>query len=240
MTVVTAVAAVTAGPSVLWYLTRATGAMALILLTASVAVGIAAIGRLRSRTVPRFMVDGLHRTVSLLSVVFLVGHIVTAVLDSYAPIALRDAVVPFGSAYRPLWLALGAASFDLMIAVTVTSLVRRRLGHTAWRAVHWLSYLAWPLAVIHNFGSGSDIRHTWMLAISIGCILVVLLGVVARAVIGWPDNARARIGALGVAGAFAFALVVWLPGGPLAKGWSSRAGTPRGLLGTAATRSGRT
>lgn len=221
----------TVGPSVLWYLTRATGAVSLILLTASVVIGVAAIGRFRTRTTPRFVVDGIHRTASLLAVAFLVVHIITSVLDSFAPISLVDAVIPFVGAYRPLWLGLGACAFDLLLAVTITSLVRRRLGHPAWRAVHWLAYLSWPVAVIHGFGTGSDVRQTWLLAIDAVCIAAVLVAVLARVVIGWPDNARLRLGALGVAAAFTLGLVVWLPGGPLGHGWARRAGTPADLLG---------
>ena len=90
-----------------WYLTRASGAVALILLTLALVVGIAAIGRVSTRRWPRFAIDGLHRTSSLLAIAFLALHIVTAVLDSFAPISLVDAVVPFAGTYRPLWLGLG-------------------------------------------------------------------------------------------------------------------------------------
>jgi predicted ferric reductase len=227
------------GPSIYWYLTRATGAMALILLTLALVVGIAAIGRVQARGLPRFVVDGVHRTASLLAVAFLLVHIITAVLDSFAPISLTDAVIPFAGTYRPLWLGLGAVSFDLMLAIVISSLVRRRLGHTTWRAIHWLAYASWPVAVLHGFGTGSDVRQTWMLAIDVVCIGAVLASIVARAMIGWPDNARLRVGALGLASAFALGLIVWLPGGPLAKGWARRAGTPPSLLGHAA-RTGRT
>lgn len=220
----------TVGPSIDWYLTRATGAVALILLTASIVIGIAAIGRLRTSAVPRFMVDGLHRTASLLALAFLVVHIVTSVLDSFASISLADAVVPFVGSYRPLWLGLGAVAFDLLLAVVITSLVRRRLGHAVWRGVHWLAYLCWPVAVLHGFGTGSDVRQTWMLVIDVACIVAVLTGVVARVAIGWPRNAPLRLGMLGVAAAFAVGLAVWLPGGPLGKGWARRAGTPPALL----------
>ncbi|HET8978688.1 MAG TPA: ferric reductase-like transmembrane domain-containing protein [Solirubrobacteraceae bacterium] len=220
----------TVGPSIYWYLTRASGAVALILLTASVLVGIAAIARLRGPGLPRFMIDGLHRTASLLAVVFLVIHILTAVLDSFAPISLVDAFIPFVGVYRPLWLGLGAVAFDLMLAVLITSLVRQRLGHERWRAVHWLAYASWPIAVLHGFGTGSDVHQGWMLLINVICIVAVLVAVVARAAIGWPENARLRIGMLGVAAAFALGLIVWLPGGPLGKGWARRAGTPPTLL----------
>lgn len=221
----------TVGPSLYWYVTRASGAVALVLLTASVVIGIAAIARLRAPGFPRFMVDGLHRTVSLLSLVLLVIHILTSVLDGFAPISLVNAVIPFTGAYRPLWLGLGAVSFDLLLAVTVTSLIRRRLGHRTWRGVHWLAYACWPVAVLHGFGTGSDVHQAWMLIINIACIAAVLVAVVGRVAIGWPENARLRLGMLGVAGAFALGLVVWLPGGPLGKGWARRAGTPASLLG---------
>jgi methionine sulfoxide reductase heme-binding subunit len=221
----------TVGPSLYWYLTRASGAVSLILLTASVVIGIAAIGRWRGPGVPRFVVDGLHRTASLLAIVFLVIHIITSVLDSFAPISLLNALIPFTGTYRPLWLGLGAAAFDLLIAVTITSVLRRRLGHGLWRSVHWLAYLAWPLGVLHGFGTGSDVHQNWLLAISLACIAAVLAAVVTRVMIGWPDNAGLRLGALGVAAAFALGLVVWLPGGPLGKGWARRSGTPAALLG---------
>ena len=107
---------------------------------------------------PRFVVAGLHRNVSLLVVVFVGVHIATAVLDPYAGIRLIDAVVPFASSYRPVWVGLGALAVDLLAAVIVTSLVRVRLGLRAWRAVHWAVYVIWPVAVVHALGSGSDVR----------------------------------------------------------------------------------
>jgi sulfoxide reductase heme-binding subunit YedZ len=230
------VAGVTVGPSAYWYVTRASGTVALILLTASVVIGIAAIARLRTPGVPRFVVDGIHRTASLLAVVFLVVHIVTAVLDSFASISLLDAVIPFIGSYRPLWLGLGAVAFDLLLAVVITSLIRPRMGHDSWRAVHWLAYAAWPVAVVHGFGTGSDVHQMWLLAINIACIVAVLAAVVGRAMIGWPEHIRLRVGALGMAAAFALGLVVWLPVGPLGKGWARRAGTPASLLGPASAR----
>lgn len=226
----------TVGPSVYWYLTRASGAVALVLLTASVVIGIAAIARLSGPGVPRFVVDGIHRTASLLAVVFLVVHIITSVLDSFVSISFVNAVIPFTGSYRPLWLGLGAVAFDLMLAVAITSLVRDRMGQVAWRAVHWLSYAVWPVAVVHGFGTGSDVHQGWLEAINVACILAVLAAVVGRAMIGWPQNLRLRLGALAMSAVFAGGLAVWLPGGPLGTGWARRAGTPASLLTHASTR----
>jgi methionine sulfoxide reductase heme-binding subunit len=227
-----------AGMTAYWYLTRSTGAVALVLLTASVVIGIAAIGRFSTVRWPRFAVDGAHRSVSLLAVAFLAIHIVTAVLDSFAPISLINAVIPFTGTYRPLWLGLGALSFDLLLAIAITSAVRQRVGHGAWRAIHWLAYAAWPIAVLHGFGTGSDASQSWMLALEAICITAVLLAVFVRAIIGWPENLRLRLGAIGSAAAFALGLAVWLPSGPLGKHWARRSGTPASLLAPSSARGG--
>src|SRR5204863_10104945 len=137
------------GLMALWYLTRATGAVALVLLTFSFVLGVVNVRRFTSPRLPRFVIDGWHRTSSLLVCALLAVHIGTSALDGYAPIRVADAVIPFGSAYRPLWLGLGALAFDLLVAVMVTSLVRARLGLRAWRAVHWLVYACWPVALLH-------------------------------------------------------------------------------------------
>ena len=89
---------------------------------------------------PAFAVLGLHRYLSLLSITFITVHIATAVLDSFVNISVAAAVIPFVSAYEPLWLGLGAVAFDLMIAIIVTSLLRAHIGRRTWRAVHWLAY----------------------------------------------------------------------------------------------------
>src|ERR1022692_2398985 len=123
-------------PSAYWYLARGTGVVALVLLTASVVLGILGSLRFSAPRWPRFAIDALHRDVSLLVLAVLAVHIVTSVLDSFAPIKLTDAVIPFASSYRPLWLGLGALSFDILVALTITSVARRRLGFRAWRAVH--------------------------------------------------------------------------------------------------------
>jgi predicted ferric reductase len=220
-----------AGPSLDWYLTRSTGAVALVLLTATVALGVADVRRLSTPRLPRFLVDSLHRNVSLLAVVFLGLHVLTSVLDSFAPISLLDAVVPFVASYRPFWLGLGAIASDLLIAVAITSLLRRRLGFASWRAIHWLAYASWPVALLHGFGTGSDVKSTWLLVLSIACLIVVLAAVLVRVLDGWPQNLRTRSAALGAAAAFALFLLLWLPGGPLGSEWARRSGTPTALLG---------
>jgi methionine sulfoxide reductase heme-binding subunit len=224
------------GPSAYWYLTRSTGAVSLILLTLSVTLGVAGPIRFSSPRWPRFVLDSLHRNVSLLAIAFLLVHIITAVLDSFAPISLTDAIVPFGGSYRPFWLGLGAVAFDLLLAVAFTSMVRRRLGYGAWRATHWLAYACWPIALLHGLGTGSDVKSTWLFALNVVCLATVGLAVGIRAIAGWPDHARVRGAALGATAIFAAFLVLWLPGGPLGHGWASRSGTPSSLLAGSSTK----
>jgi predicted ferric reductase len=157
-----------------WYLTRSTGVVALILLTLVVVLGVINVSRLSSDFWPRFVTDSLHRRVSLLAVVFLTVHILTAVLDTYVSIGLLDAVIPLHSSYRPVWLGLGAIAFDMLLTLIISSLLRARIGRRAWRAVHWLAYACWPIAVLHGIGTGTDVHQVWMLAIDAMCVASVV------------------------------------------------------------------
>jgi predicted ferric reductase len=159
----------THGPG-LWYATRATGLVTLLMLTVSVLLGLLVAGRFSSQRWPRFLTQGLHRNVSLLVLVFLVLHVGTTVLDTYTSIPLSAAFVPFASSYKTGWLSLGAVALDLLIALVVTSLVRDRLGYRTWRRVHWLAYACWPVAVAHGLGIGTDRSVTWVIALTLGCV----------------------------------------------------------------------
>ena len=221
----------TLSPSAYWYLARGTGAVALVLLTASVVIGIVGSVRVVTARWPRFAIDAVHRDVSLLVVVVLVIHIVTSVLDGFAPITLLDGVIPFVSPYRPLWLGLGTLAFDLLVAIAVTSLVRRRLGYRAWRTVHWLAYASWPVAVLHGLGTGSDVKQWWMLALTVICIVAVLAAVWTRIAHVSSHHAGMRAPATALAVITPIGLMIFTVAGPLQSGWARRAGTPASLLG---------
>lgn len=223
------IAASTIGPSTYWYLTRASGVVAMVLLSAAVVVGAIDVTRISSRRWPRFVIDGVHQNASLLALVFLVLHIITTVLDSFAPIGLIDSVIPFVGTYRPLWLGLGALSFDLMLAVLITSLVRVSLGYRTWRAVHWLAYACWPVAILHGLGTGSDTKQGWLLVIYAACVIAVAAAVFVR-ILRERAAPALRVAGLAATVVFAAGLLVWLPGGPLGSGWARRSGTPPSLL----------
>jgi hypothetical protein len=231
VTGVVAAAVAARGPSPFWFATRGSGVVTLVLLTAVVCLGILASVGWRTERLPRFVVAGLHRNVTLLAVAFLGVHVATAIADGFAPIRVRDAIVPFLSPYRPLWLGLGTLACDLLVAVVLTSLLRRRLGYRTWRGVHWLAYASWPLALAHSFGTGSDARLGWMAGLGLACVGAVLAAVLVR-VSSSPGELGPRLGAALAAGGVACALLLWYRTGPAQPGWAARAGTPGALLRT--------
>lgn len=214
----------------LWYLTRGSGAVALILLTAGVVLGVMSSARWQTRRLPRFLVSGLHRNLTLLALVFLVVHIVSTVADGFAPIGFKDAVLPFLSGYRPFWLGLGAVAFDLLLALIVTSQLRSRIGLRAWRILHWVGYAAWPVALVHALGTGSDARTGWLGVLALFCTGAVVLSVLWRVGAARGRSVPARTAAALGALAVPLAILLWASSGPLEPGWSARAGTPKSLL----------
>ncbi len=221
--------AATGNAKELWYLTRGTGVVALLLLTASIVLGVSTTLGLRLRRWPRFAVAGMHKNLTLLAIVFVVVHVVTTIADGYAPIRWIDAIVPFVSAYRPVWLGLGAVAFDLLIAIVVTSLLRVRIGVRVWRSVHWLAYLSWPVALVHALGTGSDPRTGWLATVGIATLVVVVLAVATRLSLG-TGRRRPRLVGFAALVVAPLLLLGWYQNGPLRKGWAHRAGTPSSLL----------
>jgi sulfoxide reductase heme-binding subunit YedZ len=164
----------------LWYVGRGSGLVDLVLLTLVLVLGIANRSGRAIAGLPRFAVAVLHRNTSLLAVAFLVLHVVTLWLDPFAELHFYDLVAPFAAGYRPLWTGLGTVAFDLMLALVITSLLRQRMSLGSWRLIHWTAYAAWPFAIAHTLGTGTDALSVWLLATTIVCIVAVGATVVWR------------------------------------------------------------
>ena len=174
---------VAAGPSAsqyLWFISRGSGLVLLVLFSLVIVLGVAT--RLGSVLPgrPRFMAAELHRTLSLFGIALLVLHIVTAILDPYVTIGWAATVLPFASRYRTTAIGFGTLAVDLAAAVVITSLARPRLGYRAWRAVHWLAYIAWPVAFVHSLTAGNDLHYWWVALIECGSAAMVTAAVIAR------------------------------------------------------------
>jgi methionine sulfoxide reductase heme-binding subunit len=157
----------------LWYATRASGIMALILLTITMVLGLATTNRLRARNWPGYAQQEIHRRVSMIAMVFLGIHVLTSVLDTFVSIGWTSIVVPFTSPYDRLWVGVGTVALDLMLAVFVSSLLRARMKPGLWRGLHWLVYACWPIALVHTFGMGTDSRQPWVIVLGALCVAAV-------------------------------------------------------------------
>jgi methionine sulfoxide reductase heme-binding subunit len=174
-----------------WYLMRGSGVTALLLLTGVLVLGILTARKATLPSLPRFATMTLHRSISLLAVVFLAVHVGTAVVDPYAQVRLLDTVVPFLGSWQALMLGLGTLALDVLAAVIVSSLLMRHISRRVWRTIHWFGYGTWPLAFVHSLGIGSDSGTLWLRALA-ACMLV---GVGAAAVWRvWPAAASVRHG----------------------------------------------
>ncbi len=173
--------AVQAGGQSLWFLSRGSGLILLMLFSVVVVLGVATRTGSALARWPRFAVMELHRTLALFAVGLLGVHVVTAIMDPFVSIGWAAVAVPFVSPYRPLAIGLGTLAVDLGSAVLLTSLARRHLGYRTWRAVHRLAYVAWPVAFIHTIRAGADLGVLWVSLIeSWGSAALVATAVLAR------------------------------------------------------------
>jgi methionine sulfoxide reductase heme-binding subunit len=186
---------------VTWFLMRATGIVALVLLSIAVAVGVAGP---RLRPTARLTTISMHATASLTGTLLLVGHIFFAVIDKYIDISLPAVFVPGVAAWSPLWVSFGTVAFDLLLLVMVSSAMRHR-GPTVWRRLHLLSYPMFALAWGHALTAGSDDHLMWLLALGTGGVvaLAVLMRLTAPArpapnpgAQGSPDRAAQLTGGI--------------------------------------------
>jgi predicted ferric reductase len=164
---------------ILWYASRSTGTVSMVLLTGIVILGVVISGRGARTLQTATVVTALHRWLSLGMSVFLLLHITTAVIEGYVPISLVSVVLPFTSGYEPVWIGLGTLAFDVIIAIVVTSLLRERIPERIWRVVHWTAYALWPLAIVHSFMLGTANEPLLRLT-TVACGLVGVAAIIWR------------------------------------------------------------
>lgn len=175
----------------LWYTTRATGFVALILFTLVVALGTLVANRVGGTFVGRFEVNELHRSASIVAMVFLALHILTTVLDSFVPTGWLSVLIPFTSSYRTVGVAVGTVAFDLILAVWVSSLLKVRVKNESWRFIHWFSWVAFASAIAHAYLTGTDTKSGVGLLLVASCALTVALAALWR-YFGRPTRAAGR------------------------------------------------
>ncbi|WP_027860474.1 ferric reductase-like transmembrane domain-containing protein [Marmoricola sp. URHB0036] len=177
----------------LWALGRGTGVVALVVFTLSIVLGILSRSGRPVAGLGRFGLNEVHRTAALTGVGLIAVHVGSLFLDPYAQLHLVDAVVPFLGSFRPLWQGLGTLAVDLLAVVTVVSLLRRWVGPRIFRAVHWLTYALWPVAMLHALGNGTDAWSLWMDTVAVLCTGAVAAAVTWRLLPSYAERGRSRI-----------------------------------------------
>jgi DMSO/TMAO reductase YedYZ heme-binding membrane subunit len=175
----------------LWYTSRATGAVSLVLLTLVMGLGPLVSTRVGGRRIGRFAINELHRAVSMIALIFVAIHVAATVVDTYVPIGIESAFIPFTSSYRRLPVAVGTVALDLMLAVWVTSYFKERLAPDLWRVIHWLSYLSFVAALTHGYITGTDVHSRWYSVVMVGSASVAVGAVVWR-ILARPQRAGGR------------------------------------------------
>ena len=196
-----------------WYAARAAGLTAYVLLSAGVVLGLTMASHRVFARWPRFGVEDIHRFVGLLVGTFVAIHVVAVAIDAWLPFSLASLIVPFTTRYRPIWVGLGIAAAELLVALAVTNHYRRRLTYRFWRRAHYLNFAVWTGATLHGLGSGTDRSSPWLLTTFAAAAAAVSAAVVWR--VG-RKRTGTRIGVLAcLAAVVAAAVVVGIGRGPL-------------------------
>jgi predicted ferric reductase len=157
-----------------WYVTRAAGIVAYLLLWFSTVLGLAVKSKFLDRMLDRMFTYDFHEFISLLSIGFILLHVIVLLLDRYLPYSLGQVLIPFLSPYRPLWVGIGVIAFYVTLLVTVTFYLRTKIGQKAFRLIHVLSLVGYLGVTLHGLYAGTDAVLPAMKLLYDGTGLVVL------------------------------------------------------------------
>lgn len=174
----------------LWWLgSRALGVVAMLLVSASVGLGLALSGRLGTKPGASARLKTLHEAVSLVSLAAIAGHGLLLLGDSYLRPGLRGVLLPFAMQSQPAWTGVGIIAGWLALILGLSFYVRRWISVAVWRWLHRWTILVYGLGIAHTLGSGTDAASAWLVAmLAIASVPVVFAGV-ARSL---PRSQRRR------------------------------------------------
>ncbi len=139
-----------------WYMARASGIVAYLLLFFATFFGVAMSGKLAKGALKPSFLYGMHQFMPTLAVIFAAFHAVSLLGDQYIQFSPVDLLLPFSASYEPQWTGLGTLALYLLIALIASFYVRKWIGRRVWRSFHYLSYAAFFLALVHGIMTGSD------------------------------------------------------------------------------------
>jgi len=164
----------------LWYVTRAAGIIAYLLLWLATAWGLAVSSKIFDPWLQGAFTYDFHQFLSLLAIGFVLLHVLVLLADRYLPFSVAAILVPFVAPYRPLWVGVGIIGFYLMLLVSATFYMRRRIGMKAFRTIHMLSYATFAFAAVHGLMAGTDSPLPTTQLMYAGTMLVIVFLTVYR------------------------------------------------------------
>jgi sulfoxide reductase heme-binding subunit YedZ len=174
-----------------WDAARAAGFAGYLLLWAAVLSGMALHLRYRPAGSALAWTLELHRICSSLGLSFVAGHVFALLVDPVVHFSIVDVAVPFTAGYRPVQVGLGTVTLWLLALILASTAFAARIPYGAWRNLHYLSFPAYALALVHGITSGSDTSQPVALGIY-ACTAAAIAGVlVARlAGRGWVESGQ--------------------------------------------------
>lgn len=139
-----------------WLISRASGLIALALLSAAVILGLLMSTKSANRWLPPKITNDLHGVFSMLSLVFLAIHGVSLLFDGFFTFTPLTLLIPFISPYQPLWVGLGIIAAWTTAAVAASVRFRKQIGYARWRKLHYLSFVAYVLSLVHGMTAGGS------------------------------------------------------------------------------------
>lgn len=156
-----------------WFIVRAAGLTAFLLLAASMVWGVFLSSHIVKDWVPGPASMLLHATTSWLAVALSLAHMGLLLFDSYYTYTLSNLLVPFTGPYRPVAVGIGIIAFWLILAVTISFSMRKLIGRRAWLWLHYTSYVAFGMVAVHALMAGTDATRPAMITILAGFSVLV-------------------------------------------------------------------
>ena len=154
----------TSGRYFWWLVSRASGIVALVLISLSVLLGLAMAARMVKGSRRRSVLK-LHEHLTVAALAAIAGHGLALLGDTWLRPGVRGIAIPFAIGYRPVWTGLGIIAGYLAVLLGPSYYLRRRIGARLWRRMHRAIVLVWVLSAVHALGAGSDAGTLWLRAI---------------------------------------------------------------------------
>lgn len=165
-----------------WFLARASGFTAYLLITASMIAGLVLKSRPFGTKLKAPIALDVHRFVTTLALAAIGVHGLTLVADATVHITFGDLVIPFAAPYKPLWTGFGVIAADLALIVAVSFPLKKRIGGRNWRRLHWATYSIFAFSTVHGLAAGTDSGQPWAMNIYLGAVGAVAFATAWRAI----------------------------------------------------------